>query len=41
VIVWTTLAAAPDGRAPATQLAKAILSELSPPPPPDPPDENP
>ena len=41
VIVWTTLAAAPDGRAPATQLTKAILSELSPPPPPDPPDENP
>jgi D-alanyl-D-alanine carboxypeptidase len=41
VIVWTTLAAAPDGRAPATQLTKAILGELSPPPLPDPPDENP
>ena len=41
VIVWTTLAAAPDGRAPATQLTKAILGELYPPPPPNPPDENP
>jgi CubicO group peptidase (beta-lactamase class C family) len=41
VIVWTTLAAAPDGRAPATQLTKAILGEFYPPPTPNPPDENP
>jgi CubicO group peptidase (beta-lactamase class C family) len=30
VIVWTTLAAAPDGRASATQLTKAILGEFYP-----------
>jgi D-alanyl-D-alanine carboxypeptidase len=41
VVAWTSLAAAPDGRAPATQMAKAILGELYPPPPPDPEDENP
>jgi D-alanyl-D-alanine carboxypeptidase len=40
VIVWTTLAAAPDGRAPASQMAKAIFGELYPTPPPTPEDEN-
>jgi D-alanyl-D-alanine carboxypeptidase len=41
VVVWTTLAAAPDGRPPATQLAKAVLGELYQAPAPDPEDENP
>jgi D-alanyl-D-alanine carboxypeptidase len=41
VIVSATLAAAPDGRAPASEMAKVIIGELYRAPPPSPEDENP
>ena len=29
VVTWTNLSAAPDGRAPATELARTIIEELA------------